>query len=568
MCGLVGFSGKKGKQFNMDYIKLLMFWNFKERGKDSTGIYTPKTGVIKTIQSADKFLIDNEHKIKLDSMFIGHVRQSSVGTVKESSAHPFQYKWCTGAHNGTLTNYVRLANEFDLKYSDYDTDSQVLFQILSKTMDSTIFEQITGSFAVLFSDSTKSGFKKTSNHVLYAIRNEERPIFYGELPEGIYFSSIKESLEFIGCENIVDLPIGVMHTFVDGKLENEKVIKLQPKITSSSNNYMFDVHKMEDIKFKWVKKDHTGAKSVKDVSKFLIKNIDPNKEDILIPADTWLFVIDAFINTGGSKTLIVKTKFEDDELYTLPHSQIYYGGEYINVKLHSYVVIMHELLKSDKTGIELKYGDVYKVNSFTREFIDVVINGKTIKLTYSHIRPASFDEEIYTNVITKNVKPKDNTLRLDFHNNTPNKNSNLLIDPKHWDNCTNCSGTGMGFYGGECLECEGTGVVPKIEKPNMVINTKTVDDFDISKEKYKSYFYRFLRKELKYNKDIAAFIETSFQEDEKIEPVIDLIESFYLDVIDDHSLNDKQIDLIIDKLTNFVVDICENNNLLTILDKD
>ena len=44
-CGLIGFSGKTN--FDKEKINLLMLWNSFERGKDATGIYTPKNGLVK-----------------------------------------------------------------------------------------------------------------------------------------------------------------------------------------------------------------------------------------------------------------------------------------------------------------------------------------------------------------------------------------------------------------------------------------------------------------------------------------------------------------------------------------
>ena len=53
-CGLIGYSGKKN--FNKDKINLVMLWNSFERGRDSTGIYSPKNNLIKEADPAAKFL--------------------------------------------------------------------------------------------------------------------------------------------------------------------------------------------------------------------------------------------------------------------------------------------------------------------------------------------------------------------------------------------------------------------------------------------------------------------------------------------------------------------------------
>ena len=70
MCGQLGYSGKT--PCDIEKIKILLLWNSLERGEDSTGLYSPENGLIKTIKKGADFIIDNE--IKPDLIMMAHAR--------------------------------------------------------------------------------------------------------------------------------------------------------------------------------------------------------------------------------------------------------------------------------------------------------------------------------------------------------------------------------------------------------------------------------------------------------------------------------------------------------------
>jgi len=141
MCGLTGFSGKK--KFNKDKVKSLMLWNSLERGKDSTGIYTPLNGLLKEADEAYKFLIKT--KFEEDRLFIGHVRASTVGAKSKENAHPFMEENIILAHNGTLTNHWALCHKYKLSMQDYNVDSHVIAAILGKEKNFNVIKEIDGA---------------------------------------------------------------------------------------------------------------------------------------------------------------------------------------------------------------------------------------------------------------------------------------------------------------------------------------------------------------------------------------------------------------------------------------
>jgi hypothetical protein len=249
MCGIVGFSGKS--EYNVDKIKLLMYWNSVERGKDSTGVYTPIKGIIKEAESASKFIC-NDLNIFPDNFLIGHVRYKTTGIIKKENAHPFQHDNIVGVHNGTISNIWSLVSENGLKSIDYDVDSDALFAIIAKNENLSILSKTEGPLAIVFTDVNK--FPNT----LYCFRNSERTLFRGKIGEDMYISSIKEPLEAIGCEEVKEFKENCLYTIVDGKIENTLKIKIKVKeqvnIQQSCLNSYTDLN-INDLVGKWVMAD-------------------------------------------------------------------------------------------------------------------------------------------------------------------------------------------------------------------------------------------------------------------------------------------------------------------------
>lgn len=221
MCGIVGFSANPGFAFDFGYINFMLYWNSQERGKDSTGIYTPENGIIKSTQEAKVFIADLTKNILPDTLLIGHVRSRTVGTLSEGNAHPFIDGRIVLVHNGTLTNEYLLCKEFDLKNSDYNVDSQVLAAVLNKTKNADVLEIYAGAAALLFTDTKKP-------EILYAYHDKERPLFRGNREEGMYISSIKETLIAIGCTNIKEFVENYLYTITNGVIQTQIPISRNP----------------------------------------------------------------------------------------------------------------------------------------------------------------------------------------------------------------------------------------------------------------------------------------------------------------------------------------------------
>lgn len=219
-CGLSGFSGINS--YNSEKIKFLLYWNSQERGKDATGIFTPKTGIVKNNIEAKEFINDVKliSKVKKDNVLIGHVRAKTIGHNSVENAHPFEYGDITLAHNGTLENHLELTSVYSLKSSDYKVDSQVLakcIEINFKFDDKVkALEQYQGAVATLF-------YNKSEN-ILYAYHDNKRPLYYGFVDKTeLYISSIKDSLTAIDCKDILEFEVNTLYKIKDGVIISKQL---------------------------------------------------------------------------------------------------------------------------------------------------------------------------------------------------------------------------------------------------------------------------------------------------------------------------------------------------------
>lgn len=224
-CGIVGFSGKS--PLNPDKILYLMQQNSWKRGRDATGFYSPETGVKKDAKVPEEFLIHNS--IPLAHSFIGHVRAGTSGSKGKSGAHPFEFTNIVGVHNGTLTNQYSMMRNRGIENGPYSVDSEMLYKLLDdnseedKIVYSTLSE-FDGAAALLFQD-------KRNTKVLYAYRNNDRPLYYGYIDKNMYISSLEESLKIIGCISITLFNCLNLYKIEEGKIISTQWFKEyeQPK---------------------------------------------------------------------------------------------------------------------------------------------------------------------------------------------------------------------------------------------------------------------------------------------------------------------------------------------------
>ena len=264
-CGLFGFLGSNPiKYYNKSNFNVLGVFN-DSRGGDGCGVISAEYYDIYTKNkyhtTFKQAIIDKEFNVpsKIEYGILGHTRKASVGgindiytqpcvfvksdpIVQERAAKDPKYKEFldnnndnsivfAGTHNGTIHNYKELAKKHGIDTTKTNmNDTQVLYEILFKK-DYNVLSEYIGAASLMFYDfyegtiSVFRGESSISEHVKYD--EEERPLFMWRIAkDNYYFSSIKDSLLFIGAEeNEVSIfPKNLLSEYNQGCLVQTTVI--------------------------------------------------------------------------------------------------------------------------------------------------------------------------------------------------------------------------------------------------------------------------------------------------------------------------------------------------------
>jgi asparagine synthetase B (glutamine-hydrolysing) len=213
MCGIFGFAKTSGRQSDnqLEILKRVVTELTDEssiRGTDSTGfsiINEDNRYTYKTLTDSSTLVGFPEWNTLLDkvnrdtTIFMGHVRLATTGSVRVENAHPFNIGSVTGVHNGIIHNYNQVSNI--LGKSVPDVDSQVLFQALNKLEMSKAFEDIDGDFAITW--------VKDSNKKVHLARESGRPmvIAYWKKARVLLWASTRQIMEDAMTRAGLRLPI-------------------------------------------------------------------------------------------------------------------------------------------------------------------------------------------------------------------------------------------------------------------------------------------------------------------------------------------------------------------------
>lgn len=250
MCGIYGISMKTNanKQKVLANIKILGLYNLS-RGKDSSGIYINKN-IYKTLDEFDDMLkeIVFTHNIELDNntLIMGHNRAGSMGYKKTiNEAQPFKINdSLIFTHNGTLKSTYSLSKDYDLKESDFKTDSEMLGHILD-TKGTDVLKVYKGAAALAYSFLDKPNsiclFHGKSRDKKDGTVSEERPLYYLVTEDGIYYSSLESSLKAIRDntdQEVKNLKYNVIITITNGEFEKDSLIEIDREDANiHSSNY-------------------------------------------------------------------------------------------------------------------------------------------------------------------------------------------------------------------------------------------------------------------------------------------------------------------------------------------
>lgn len=197
MCGITFAGSNWLSAGEVDAFKGLLYHS-ADRGIDSTGVFAVQKDLrgphgvswlkealppaeFLNLQATDAlFEPPGKKQIKL---LVGHNRAATVGEVKKSNAHPFNFANIIGVHNGTIASS-------SLKHSkDHETDSEAFLREISENgIEATVkhIARLSGAFAIAYYNKKDKTFN--------IIRNYQRPLSYASSGGTIYGASEKEML--------------------------------------------------------------------------------------------------------------------------------------------------------------------------------------------------------------------------------------------------------------------------------------------------------------------------------------------------------------------------------------
>lgn len=237
-CGIFAFSGKRDlseAQMKIILWKIHILGLYNEsRGVHGCGLYIGNEIYkgVNTTKKYSEFIACNEFDLNYESgnkIILGHCRQASVGDHSEKNTHPFlaihktkKENQIVGAHNGTIPNIWTLCTKYQISHTDIHSDSKALYEIIVNK-GTKVLSEYEGGAALLWAEKDKNkmfAFHGASKAFVSSVEmKEERPLFYLKTKEGIFFSSLEESLFSISEGN--DLPMMLEHNkvfeIVDGE---------------------------------------------------------------------------------------------------------------------------------------------------------------------------------------------------------------------------------------------------------------------------------------------------------------------------------------------------------------
>ncbi len=226
MCGIFGIYGHK-EAARMAYLGL---YALQHRGEESAGIVTynrKKVFFHKDMGLVSDVFKERNIKSLKGNIAVGHVRYSTTGSRSSKNIQPFFFihrkDHMAIAHNGNLTNTIKLHNELEQKGSIFQTtiDSEIIAHLLARTSGNDYKErvrwslsQLEGSYALVL----------MLNDVLVGARDPRgwRPLCIGKLDDAYILASETCALDLLNAQYVRDVEPGEIVFITKNGLESIK----------------------------------------------------------------------------------------------------------------------------------------------------------------------------------------------------------------------------------------------------------------------------------------------------------------------------------------------------------
>ena len=250
MCGITGAVGPWAMSEREKTVCRDLMYLSTLRGKDSTGTIFFNHAAPDTAQAFKVLGLPNSLESTEDyqkrfnepfSTMINHNRKATMGGVTLRGAHPYRKGSIIGVHNGTLSkpDIDRLAPMSGLENPKKVTDTELLYDVLSRTSPQTIWSNITGAATLVWLDTE-------DNSVNFA-SNGKRPFFYWLSPaKRLFFASEPWMLVVAICRIFETYEVSPV------KLEKNKHYKVTRSGRNSSGmtNHIVQ-HDLKESEIQW-----------------------------------------------------------------------------------------------------------------------------------------------------------------------------------------------------------------------------------------------------------------------------------------------------------------------------
>lgn len=245
-CGVFGIYSRYEQVAEATYCGL---YALQHRGQESAGI-TVSDGIAMDIKRG-MGLVNDIFKDGLPQgihdaghLAIGHVRYSTTGSSLLANTQPLMVNFSGGqislAHNGNLTNAIKLRRELEQQGSVFQTsiDSEVIVNLIARSQKATMEERIEdslqrieGAYCLVIMTKDK----------LYAVRDKHgfRPLCIGRLNGGYVVASESCALDAVNAEFVRDVEPGEMIIIDDSGLKTRRCFSENPNSALCVFEYIY-----------------------------------------------------------------------------------------------------------------------------------------------------------------------------------------------------------------------------------------------------------------------------------------------------------------------------------------